>query len=145
MNIVDPILYQCRHRPSVAAICCPGTATNVISYGRLERFINNIGRRALAAGIARGQVVAVLVADKIFHAAIVLGLTRLGIVTVSARHEKLPKELNVDVAITDGPRAFENVKRVIVADVGWTMGDGAPLTDPEAYRTDPDDICRIML
>jgi fatty-acyl-CoA synthase len=145
MNIVDPILYQCRHRPSEAAICCPGTKTNVISYGRLERFINNIGRQALALGITRGQVVAILVADKIFHAAIVLGLTRLGVLTVSARHEKLPKELNVDVAISDAPRQFENVKRVVIADSMWTMGDGKPIPDECVYRSDPDDICRIML
>src|SRR5215471_9926941 len=145
MNIVDPILYQCRHRPSAAAICCPGSKLNLISYGRLERFINNIGRKALAMGIGRGNVVAILVADKIFHAAIILGLTRLGVVTVSARHEKLPKELDVDVAITDAPRTFENVKRVVIADLGWTEGDGKPLADVRVYRSNADDICRIML
>src|SRR4030081_1629492 len=145
MNIVDAILYQCRHHPSVAAICCPGTSLNVISYGRLEQFINNIGRRALAMGIGRGNVVAILVNDKIFHAAIILGLARLGIVTVSARHERLPKELNVDVASVDVLRPVENVKRVVLADLTWTAGDGKPLADEEAYRTDAHDICRIML
>jgi acyl-CoA synthetase (AMP-forming)/AMP-acid ligase II len=145
MNIVDAILYQCRHRPSQVAICCPGTKTNLISYGRLERFINNIGRQALTLGIARGSVAAVMVADKIFHAAIVLGLTRVGVITVSARHEKLPKELNVDVVITDTPRQFENVKRIVVADTMWTMGDGKPIPDEAVYRNAPDDICRIML
>ena len=145
MNIVDPILYQCRMRPSVAAICCPGTKQNLISYGRLERYINNIGRQALAVGIARGQLVAIMVTDKIFHAAILLGLTRIGVVTMSARHEKMPKELNVDVVITDAPHPFENVKRVILADMSWTAGDGKPLPDESVYRAAPDDICRIML
>jgi acyl-coenzyme A synthetase/AMP-(fatty) acid ligase len=145
MNIVDAILYQCKHHPSVAAICSPGTKLNVISYGKLERFINNIGRQALSTGVVRGSVVAVLVADKIFHAAIVLGLMRIGVITVSARHEKLPKEINVDVAITDAPRQFENVKRVILVDMTWTMGDGKPLADEKVYRSEGDDICRIML
>src|SRR5258708_6002506 len=120
MNIVDAILYQCKHRPSVAAICCPGTKLDVISYGRLERFINNIGRQALAMGIARGNVVAIMVTDKIFHAAIVLGLTRLGVITVSARHEKLPKELEVDVA--KGP-GFPFCARVY-CDLGLTTAAG---------------------
>jgi acyl-CoA synthetase (AMP-forming)/AMP-acid ligase II len=145
MNIVDPILYQCKHRPSVAAICCPGSKLDMISYGRLERFINNIGRQALAMGIARGSVAAIMVTDKIFHAAIVLGLTRIGVITVSARHEKLPNELNVDVAITDTPRRFENAKNVILADMSWTVGDGRPLADENVYRSNADDICRIML
>jgi acyl-coenzyme A synthetase/AMP-(fatty) acid ligase len=145
MNIVDPILYQCRHRPSVAAICCPGSKLNLISYGRLVHFINNIGRHALANGIKRGEVAAILVADKILHAAIILGLTRLGVITVSARHEKLPKELGVDVAITDAPRQFENAKRVLIADMGWTEGDGKPFADEHVYRSAPDDICRIIL
>jgi acyl-CoA synthetase (AMP-forming)/AMP-acid ligase II len=144
VNIVDPILYQCKHRPTAAAICCPGTKLNVISYGTLERFINNIGRQALSLGIERGSVVAILVADKILHAAVILGLTRLGVITVSARHEKLPKELNVDVAITDASRQFENVKRVIVVDMMWAMGDGKPLSDERTY-SEGDDICRIML
>jgi acyl-CoA synthetase (AMP-forming)/AMP-acid ligase II len=145
MNIVDPILYQARHRPSAPAICCPGSKLNLISYGRLERFINNIGRRALAEGIGRDQVVAILVGDKILHAALILGLTRLGVVTISARHEKLLPELKVDVAITDAPRPFENAKRVVLADMSWAEGDGKPLADKALYASEPDDICRIML
>ena len=95
-----------------SASAARGAKLNVISYGKLERFINNIGRQAMTSGVARGNIVAVMVADKIFHAAIVLGLMRIGVVTVSARHEKMPKELNVDIAITDIPRQFENAKRV---------------------------------
>ena len=64
MNIVDAILYHCRHRPSVAAICCPGTQLDIISYGRLEKFINNIASHALSMGITREAKVAILVADK---------------------------------------------------------------------------------
>ena len=145
MNIVDPILYQCRQRPTTAAICCPGTKFEAISYGRLERFIHNISRQARAAGIVRGNVVAILMADKILHVALTLALMRLGAVTVSARHEKLPNELDIDVAISDAPRSFENAKRVIVADQMWTMGDGKPPPEEHLHRSTPDDVCRIML
>jgi acyl-coenzyme A synthetase/AMP-(fatty) acid ligase len=143
MNIVDAILYHCRHRPSVAAICCPGTQLDIISYGRLEKFINNIASHALSMGITREAKVAILVADKIFHAAIVLALMRIGVVSVSARHEKLPKELGIDIAITDAPRSFENVRRVVLADMAWTTGSGAPPAADAA--SDGSETCRIML
>jgi hypothetical protein len=48
MNVVDPILYRCRQTPPTAAISAPGTPLNLISYARLERFIHNIGNRALS-------------------------------------------------------------------------------------------------
>ena len=51
----------------------------------------------------------------------------------------------MDVAISDVPRTFENVKRVVIADPGWTEGDGKPLADGRAYHCGADDICRIML
>jgi hypothetical protein len=53
MNIVDPILFQARLNPAAPAICVPGAARPLISYGRLERAIHNISRAALAAGLAR--------------------------------------------------------------------------------------------
>ena len=94
MNIVDPVLFQCRQSPAAPAICAPGTMLNVVSYGRLERFIHNIGRRALAHGLKRGDVVAVFMADPIFHAALVLGLTALGIVTLTGRSVQLPTDVH---------------------------------------------------
>src|SRR5690349_1002749 len=102
MNIVDPILFHCKQNPSAAAICTPGTSLNVISYARLETFIYNIGRMASSLGLALGNVVAIFVKDDIFHAALILGLTRLGVATVSCRDAKLPKELRVDAVLTDG-------------------------------------------
>ena len=45
---------------------------------------------------------------------------RIGVVSVSARHEKLPKELGIDIAITDAPRSFENVRRVVLADMAFS-------------------------
>ena len=67
-----------QRNPPAAALCAPGTALNVISYARLERFINNIGRRALTTGIRPGDIVAIMVKDYIFHAAIALALARVG-------------------------------------------------------------------
>ena len=143
VNIVDPVLFQCRQSPATPAICAPGTMLNVVSYGRLERFIHNIGRRALAHGLKRGDVVAVFMADPIFHAALVLGLTALGIVTLTGRSVQLPKDFAVDAVISDGLQRFAPGHRVINADASWLAGDGVPVA-PTPTGT-PDDPCRIVL
>jgi acyl-CoA synthetase (AMP-forming)/AMP-acid ligase II len=145
MNIVDPILFQCRLNTPAPAISAPGTALNVLSYGRLERFIHNISRKAVSAGLTAGQTIAILAEDKLFHAALIFGLTRLGIVTLSARGPVLPKEIGIDALITDKVVRAENAARVIVADLSWTEGDGTPLADARLYRGSGDDVCRIVL
>src|SRR5262245_36963506 len=131
MNIIDPILFQARLNPASPAICVPGAANPLISYGRLERAIHNIGRAALSAGLARGQIAAIHVTDKIFHAALILGLARIGVVTMSARSRAFPQEIGVDAVIADANAKYQNAKRVIVAEAGAWMasGDGAPLDD----------------
>jgi acyl-CoA synthetase (AMP-forming)/AMP-acid ligase II len=145
MNIVDPILFQCRYQPPAAAICAPGTGIGLISYGRLEQFIHNIGRRALTLGLSPGSIVAILIEDPIFHAAIVLALTRLGIVTFSARGEQFPDELKVDAVISDKPLPSLPTHRVVLADMSWTTGDGRPVESHYVPRSTGSDICRIVL
>src|SRR6266702_4286778 len=88
MNIVDPILFQCRRQPPAAAICVPGSGIGLISYRRLEQFVHNITRRLLPLGLPKQSVVAVNLQDDIFHAAVVLALTRLGMITVSLRDDQ---------------------------------------------------------
>lgn len=102
-------------------------------------------RVALSSGLARGSIVAIYVGDTIFHAALVLGLTRLGIITVSARTPRLPRELGVDAIIASKSEPFENVERMILADPNWMFADGAPLTREQVSGSADDDVCRIML
>jgi acyl-coenzyme A synthetase/AMP-(fatty) acid ligase len=145
MNIVDPILFQCRYNPSAAAICAPGTSLRIISYGRLAQFIHNVTRAVLAHGVARGDVVAVLINDRILHAVMILALTRLGAITVSARSTTIPKELNVVAAITDLALQIAGTGRTIIADMSWTTGDGKPVADERLFQSGGDDLCRIIL
>jgi acyl-CoA synthetase (AMP-forming)/AMP-acid ligase II len=145
MNIVDPILFQCRLNAPAAAIGAPGSDLNLASYGRLERFVHNISRAGHSLGLAAGQTVAISVKDKIFHAAIVFALTRLGVITLSIQDDSWPKELRVDVLISDRNLSSLSVTNVIRADLAWTEGDGRPIADPRAYRGGGDDICRICL
>jgi len=147
MNIADPFLFQAKLNPAALAICTPGAARERVSYGRLERMVNNVGKAALARGLARGQVAAIDIKDKIFHAAVILGLARIGIVTVSARNPTLPKELGVAAVICDAALPYRNAGTVMVADQSaWALdGDGAPLADERLYRVSEDDPCRITL
>ena len=133
MNIVDAFLFQARHQPTALAVCIPGTHYAAVSYGRLERFVNNVGCRALSAGLKRGDVVAVVTNDPVFHLALVLGLTRIGIATLSTGARHLPGEFRIDAVIADNPDDFRNVGRVLIADTTWTMGAGhAPAVATDA-------------
>jgi acyl-coenzyme A synthetase/AMP-(fatty) acid ligase len=146
MNIVEPILFQCRQNPPAAALCAPGTALNLVSYARLARFIHNIGRRALSAGIRPGQTVAIQVKDYIFHAAIALALARMGVATLSVADLNLPAGLRVDCVITDTPAAIGNWTGlpIVLADLGWTEGDGKPI-DERFVSPGGEAIARIVL
>ncbi len=128
MNIVEPIIFQAKINPNSIAICTPGTRMDFVTYAGLARIIDSLGRVALSLGLARGDIVAIYVSETIFHAALVLALTRLGIVTVSARTPRLPKELGVKAVIASKTEAFENAGKVILADPNWMFTDGAPLT-----------------
>ena len=90
MNIIDGFLLHAKHQPTVAAICAPGWNYNIVSYGRLLVFANNAAAHALAAGLKRGDVVGILARDPIFHWALVLGLTQVGIVSFSLHDANVP-------------------------------------------------------
>jgi acyl-CoA synthetase (AMP-forming)/AMP-acid ligase II len=143
VNIVDPVLFQCRLNPHGPAICTPGTANDTISYGQLERMIYSVGRMALTQGLVPGNIAALFIKDKILQAGIILGLARLGIATISGRNQRLPKELCVDAIICDGSHPFGEVARVIVADASWSAGDGKSAEDPRTGGGN--DLCRIIL
>ena len=144
MNIVEPIIFQSKINPNSIAICTPGTRMDFVTYAGLARMIDNVGRAVLSLGLARGNIVAIYVSDTIFHAVLVLALTRVGIVTVSARTPQLPRELGVAAVIAGKSEPFENVGKVILADSNWMFADGDPLTREQVGGGD-DDVCRIML
>jgi acyl-CoA synthetase (AMP-forming)/AMP-acid ligase II len=145
MNIVDPILFQCRRQPPAAAICVPGAGIGLISYRRLEQFVHNITRRLLALGLPRQGVVAIDVEDVIFHTTFLLALTRLGMITVSMRDGKNAMPFKVDALITDSNVSLAGQDRAVFADLSWTEGDGRPVEPHLLPATHEDDLCRIIL
>jgi acyl-CoA synthetase (AMP-forming)/AMP-acid ligase II len=146
LNIVDAFLFQARHQPTALAVCVPGTLYNAVSYGRLERFVNNIGCRALSAGLKRGQVVAITAKDPVFHLALVLGLTRIGVATLSTSSRDLPSNFSIDAVIADDPINVRTVEQVLVADRTWIMGPGhAPAGASDAEYGGGSAPARIVL
>jgi acyl-coenzyme A synthetase/AMP-(fatty) acid ligase len=145
MNIAEPILFQARINPNSIAICTPGTRMDFVTYAGLARIIESLSRVALSLGLARGDIVAIYISETIFHAALVLALTRLGIVTVSTRTPRLPKELGCKAVIASKTEAFENAGKIIIADPNWMLAEGAPLTRAELADSDDADVCRVML
>ena len=144
-NITDAILYQCKLNPWGLAICTPGSPIDSISYGQLQVAIDNIARSALDHGLAPGQTVAVFVDSTIFHAATIFALTRLGIVTVSGRMGKIPKELPTDAVIADEPSLFAGMRKVIGFDPKWSAGQGRSPDYEGIHRSRENDLCRIIL
>jgi len=143
MNIVDPILFNARYNPGAVAICTPGTDPPLLSYGELEGWTNNIARLAVSLDLARGQIIAVYVAEKILHLAIVLALARLGIPTISPRTPILSNTIDISAIITDQKVPFENAKRLITVDAAWKRSHERPLADQRFYETSANDLCRI--
>jgi len=140
MNITDPIFFQSWHQPEAPAICAPGI--DLVTFGKLEKTINNIMRRALSLGVQPGQVVALVVRQPVIHAAIILAMARLGVVTASPSAATLPNGLMFDAIIADRDHPFLAFK-TIPADPSWTMGDGAPLLMEKVPGGT--DFCRICL
>lgn len=140
MNILDPILFHCRLQPEAPAICAPGI--DLITYGRLEHYINNIGVRAFSLGLGPGQVVAISVSQPVVHAAFVLGLARLGVVTASIGTRPLSGGLRFDAILSDGNYAHPEFKTIRV-DPTWVTGDGRPPRLVQMPRGP--DLCRIHL
>ena len=145
MNVVEPILFQCKLNPLAVAICVPGSKDGSVTYGILEQLIHNVGRSALKSGIAPGTLVAIYIKDTISHIAVILGLMHIGAATLSLREPKPIKGIKSDVIITDAPGAFSGTETVLAFDQSWLEGDGVASQTAAITGGTEEDICRIIL
>jgi acyl-coenzyme A synthetase/AMP-(fatty) acid ligase len=145
MNIVDPILFQCRRQPPAAAMCVPGPGIGLISYRRLEEFIHNVTRRLQALGLPERSIVAVSIGDVIFHTVVLLASIRLGMIPLSIRAGSASLPVKIDAMIADATHPLADAGRVILADLSWTEGDGRPPEPHLLPQTHEDDLCRLIL
>lgn len=142
MNIIDNILFQCAVQPRAPALCAPGRGIGLVSYGRLAQMIGAISHRLGQSGVGAGQTVAVSIEDPIVETAVLLALTRLGVVTVSRFDEQIRDLIGVDALVADKIPTLMLVEKVILVDLSWTRGgqDAVP-----AASATPDSTCRIIL
>ena len=145
MNLVDPILFQCRWQPMALALFAPKTMFNSVTYGQLEKYIHNIGRKAMECGLGRGKVAALFIKDPILHGLLFLGLTKIGVVTVSAQEAKLPRELTIDALLVEPTDKLHATAPAIAVDKSWIEGPGRPLGDGGTSDARNDEPCRIVL
>ncbi len=145
MNIVDPILFQCKLNPLAAALCVPGSKYGTISYGLLEKLIYNAAEMALKSGIVRGQLVAIYVNDTVLHTALILGLMHIGAATLSLRDLKAVPGINPEVILTDVPGKFSGSVTVVAVDPSWLEGSGKAVPDVRPLHPGGNETCRIIL
>jgi acyl-CoA synthetase (AMP-forming)/AMP-acid ligase II len=144
MNIVEPIFAQCRNKPWELALCAPGTELGLVSYARLQRCVDNICRRIIATGITPRSRVGIVIADPIFHGMVIIALTRLGVITVSATGADVSWPIKLDGVIADGP-VQSSAGKTVLANAAWTAGDDKPPAQKHLYRAALDDVCRVFL
>lgn len=143
MNVVEPILFQCKLNPFTPAICVPGAKLDSVPYGLLQAFIHNVARNARIAGIVPGSLVALYVTDTVLHTACILGLMHAGATTLSLRGPSPIAGIKPDITLTDAPGNFAATTGVLAIDQAWLEGDGAAA--PVAAGAGGDDSCRIIL
>jgi acyl-CoA synthetase (AMP-forming)/AMP-acid ligase II len=145
MNVIEPVLFQCRVNPYAQAICTPGSAVDHVNYGTLAAAISNIARAALARGLKPRDVVALSLSETIFHAILTLALMRLGMVPISGSLQSIPKGLKIDAIVTDNPPKFAEHANVVAFDQSWILGEDTPFDFDGINQTDPNDLCAIVL
>jgi acyl-coenzyme A synthetase/AMP-(fatty) acid ligase len=143
MNIVEPILHQCRINAEQPAICAPGTPFDTITYAQLEYMINNVIKTVIPFGFEPGQIVGLLLQDTIFHIVVILALTRMGVVTVSCGEEPLSEEIGATALIIDSSEPVTGAKRIIRGNPDWVRGSASTAVD--ARPAIGDEVCRIFL
>jgi hypothetical protein len=136
LNVIDPILTQCRFQPDAPALCVPGEQHATIPYGQLGKLINNVARHSESVGLQRGDIVVLYVADQIGAALLTLGLAKAGVVTVSGHGPELPAGIDVNAILSDFGKGLPDGARIIPVGPSWMAGDGTPLdprlTEPTA-------------
>jgi acyl-CoA synthetase (AMP-forming)/AMP-acid ligase II len=143
MNIVEPILFQAKYQPEAPALCAQGD--DIVSYAQLRTQMNNIARRAMSFGLKPGNIVALAIVNPLHHTAVILGLTQIGIIPMTVGPNAPPPRLKVDAVIKNTAYSFAPEAKHLQFDFTWMMGDGAPIEGSRDFRSDGDDICRIIM
>jgi acyl-coenzyme A synthetase/AMP-(fatty) acid ligase len=143
MTFVDRIRWRCLLHPHEPALVLPAPASEVVTYARLERSLNNASRALNAIGIVPGTVYGLLVGDPLLHLALSLALEELGAGSMTLYDLNLPKQWPF-TAILSNRQVAESAWPVVPVDPTWLQGD-APAPPMRGVGRSPDDISRVIL
>jgi acyl-CoA synthetase (AMP-forming)/AMP-acid ligase II len=143
MNIVEPILFHAQLQPEAPALCAQGI--DVVSYRQLAAQMNAIARRAQSLGLRRGSVAALSFEEPLLHAVVILGLTQVGIATVSVSGHPPSAGLKIDAVISSKPYPFAPEARHLIFDASWMMLSRSVCDISPLGAAASDEVCRIIL
>lgn len=107
--------------------------------------MNNIARRARSFGLKRGDVVALAIVNQLHHAALILGLTQIGVIPITVGLNAPPSGLKVDAVIKSTAYGFAPRAKHLTFDFTWIMGEGAPIGDVQHLPSEAGEVCRIIM
>jgi acyl-CoA synthetase (AMP-forming)/AMP-acid ligase II len=146
MNIVTPFVRQAIVQPDRTAL---EVDARTVTYGELLQTVKLLAVRAVAAGVCRGDTVAV-VAGPAGHVAATLALAWIGAVSVEVlgdreRVEKLASRLRVNFLFYSGPGGYELDHEGFKGTVALESEAPAGLPLPAIVAVDPGEAWRIAL
>jgi long-chain acyl-CoA synthetase len=144
MTFVDRIRWRCHLHPHEPALALPAPSREIVSYGRLEHYLNNACRSLIATGIVPRTVYGLLVKDPLLHLVLSLALEELGAGSMSLYDLNLPRSWPFTAILTDRDAAGAAWPTIAV-DANMLQGDGAPPRDTDLPHRSPDDIVRVIL
>jgi acyl-coenzyme A synthetase/AMP-(fatty) acid ligase len=142
MNVVEPIFFQARNKPSAVALIAPGTPVNLVSYARLVAMVSNACRRLELSNIRAGDSVALEVSDSLLRAIFIIALARLGVIILSAANGEHAWPLEVSAVVSNlSNKTF--AARHLPVDYEWVM-EARRQPDEKDYGVQSSNVCCIF-
>jgi acyl-coenzyme A synthetase/AMP-(fatty) acid ligase len=142
---VELILFHGLTHPHKPAMILPD---RVVTFGMLRQGILSAAERIAAAGLASGQLAAIVIDSPTKHLALACALFHSGIASMSLSNAAVAEAVGVkiDAVLQDGNIAFApGLKQIFVGD-DWLAPGAQNRSVPRPARTfGDDDVCRVTL
>jgi acyl-coenzyme A synthetase/AMP-(fatty) acid ligase len=142
-SFVDAVLFQALHQPSSPAI---GTEAGVITFGQLGGAIRAATVRCVGLGLRPGSLVALVVADPVWHICLIAALYRNAVATMSASAQEVTalSELGLSAVLYDvGAPAGCSIPCQGVTPDWFTSASSEAPGAPHSFGAA--DLCRVAL
>jgi len=145
MDWFKRIAYRAKLIPDEPAVIYPG---GMATYGRLAACVENATQHALAAGMKKGEIVALEIRHPLLHLVAILALHRCGVASLTAQTGHLAERstVKIDRLLSDRYQAANRGWMLTVIGNDWLLSPsaGAPSLPATGFDS-PDDVCRIVL